>query len=151
MNRTYGGWAVSSLRTTTRIELISDWIRTRHRRDRSTANRMGRNWNRWHDSAAYIIGTSGKRPREHAVNIAGHRNVDHYRCVRRSRSRVAHRISRRSRTNRSSGARSLQPTLTRRYVKLTSGLHPKEFLAGLRRIRPAGRETVQPKAHDGSS
>src|ERR1700722_10980354 len=80
MKHTYGGWAVSSLRTTMRIELISDWIRTHHRRERSKANRMGRNWNRWYGSAAYIIDTSGKRPREHAVKIAGHRKVDHYQC-----------------------------------------------------------------------
>src|SRR6202161_195666 len=77
MKRMYGGWAVNSLRTTMRIELISDWIRTHHRRDRSKENRRGRNWNRWHESAAYIIDTSGKRPREHAVKFTGHRKIDH--------------------------------------------------------------------------
>src|SRR5580658_1637825 len=78
MKRTYGDWAVNSLRTTMRIVLISDWIRTHHRRDPLRANRKGRNWNRWHESAAYIIDTSGKRPREHAVKSTGHsNNVDH--------------------------------------------------------------------------
>src|ERR1700692_2482457 len=76
---------VNSLRTTMRIELISDWIRTHHRRDRSKENRRGRNWNRWHGSAAYIIDTSGKQPREHAVKFPGRRMVDHYRCVPRPR------------------------------------------------------------------
>src|ERR1700733_5179612 len=71
MKRTYGGWAVSSLRTTMRIERISDLIRTLHRRDRSRGNRRGRNWNRWHGSAAYIIDTAGEQPREHAVKFTG--------------------------------------------------------------------------------
>src|SRR5580700_12102655 len=85
MKRTYGGWAVSSLRTTMRIELISDLIRTHHGRDRSRGNRRGRNWNRWHGSAAYIIDTAGKQRREHAVKFPGRRKVDQYRCVPRPR------------------------------------------------------------------
>src|ERR1700735_3251798 len=76
MKRTYGGWVVSSLRTTMRIELISDLIRTHHRRDRSSRKRTGRNWNRWHGSAAYIIDTSGKQLREHAVKFPGRRTID---------------------------------------------------------------------------
>src|ERR1700683_3603078 len=92
MKRTYGGWAVNSLRTTMRIERISDWIRTHHRRDRSRGNRRGRNWNRGHGSAAYIIDKAGKHPGEHAVKFTGCRKVHHYRCVPRSRSRAAHRI-----------------------------------------------------------
>src|SRR5580693_7090819 len=88
MKPTYGDWAVSSLRTTMRIELISDWIRTHHRRDRSRGNRTGRNWNRWHGSAAYIIDTSGKQPREQVVKFTARLKVDHCRCVPRSRSRV---------------------------------------------------------------
>src|SRR3982074_2961827 len=71
MKRTYGGWAVSSLRTTTRIGLISDLIRTHHRRDRLSRSRTRGNCNRWHGSAACIIDTSGKQPREPAVNFAG--------------------------------------------------------------------------------
>jgi hypothetical protein len=58
------------VRTTTRIEPIRDWIRTHHRRDRSKENRRGRNWNRWHGSAAYIIDTSGKQPYEHTTFLA---------------------------------------------------------------------------------
>src|ERR1700691_1008033 len=83
MKRTYGGWAVNSLRTTTRIELISDWIRTHHRKDRLRGNRKGRNWNRWHGSAAYTIDTSGKQPREHAVKFPGSCKVHPYRHVPR--------------------------------------------------------------------
>src|ERR1700733_15266154 len=92
MKRTYGDWAVSSLRTTTRIELISDRIRTHHRRDRSRGNRKGRNWNRWHGSAAYIIDTSGKQPREHGVKFTGRCKADHYLCVTRPPWQTAHRI-----------------------------------------------------------
>src|ERR1700675_3958752 len=69
MKRTYGGWAVSSLRTTTRIGLISDSIRTHHRRDRLSRSRTRGNCNRWHGSAACIIDTPGKQPREPAVNL----------------------------------------------------------------------------------
>jgi hypothetical protein len=58
------------VRTTTRIEPIRDWIRTHHRRDRSKENRRGRNWNRWHGSAAYTIDTSGKQPYEHTTFLA---------------------------------------------------------------------------------
>src|SRR5580658_11074486 len=87
MKRAYGGWAANLLRTTMRIELISDWIRTHRWRDRSKESRRGQNWNRWHGSAAYIIDTSGKRPREHAVKFPGRRKVDHCRCVPRSHSR----------------------------------------------------------------
>src|ERR1700683_4242457 len=116
MKRTYGGWAVSSLRTTTTIELISDWIRTRHWRDRSKKSWRGKNWNRWHGSAAYIIDTSGKQPREHPVNRRACK-VDHYRCFPRSRSRVAHRIFALLQNNRKQRPRCLKPTLTCRYVK----------------------------------
>jgi len=77
---------------------------------------MGRNWNRWHASAAYIIDTSGKQPREHAVKFPGCRKVDHYQCVPRSRSRVAPHFAL-PRTNRKQrGKMSEKPTLTRRYV-----------------------------------
>jgi hypothetical protein len=73
------------------------------------------------------IDTSGKRPREHAVKPPGRRKVDHYRCVPRSRSRVAHCISRCSGPIESSRARCLKPPLTHRFVKLTSGPDPTEF------------------------
>ena len=62
-------WNRVKSRIEKRIELISDWIRTHHRRDRSKENRRGRNWNRRRRSAAYIIDTSRKQPREHAVKF----------------------------------------------------------------------------------
>src|SRR5580658_16445 len=92
MKRTSGGWALNSLPTTTRIELISDLIRKHHRREQSKENRRGLNWNRWHGSADYTIDTSGKQPREHAVKITGRRKVDHYGCVPRPHWQTAHQF-----------------------------------------------------------
>src|ERR1700720_2315757 len=119
MKRTYGGWAVNSLRTTMRIELISDLIRTHHRRDRSKENRRGRNWNRWHGSAAYIIDTSGKQPHEHAVKFPGRRKVDHYRCVPRPRGgRHTAFALLRDQPKATGGKRYLKPTPTPRSCQI---------------------------------
>jgi len=121
---------VSSLRTTMRIERISDWIRTHHWRDRSRGNRMGRNWNRWHGSVAHIIDTAGKQPREQAVKFTGRRKVHHYHTsvflglVRGAGT--PHSCC--SRTNRKQrGKRYLKPTPTPRSCEINFRVGPTEF------------------------
>ena len=76
---------------------------------------------------AYIIDTSGKQPREHAVKFRGTSKVDRCRCVPRSR-RGRHIASCCSGTKRRQrGNRYLKPTLTPRSCEVKVRIGPTEF------------------------